>query len=553
MTPTELLRGQRASLYVRLSKASDDRNLSKQGMIDDLQALCAARGFAEVALHVDDGKSGGVRDRPEFRAWLADAVEGRADVLLAWHVDRLSREGLNVAATILDVVEGKDLETGKVVRPPVRLIGYDDRLDSADGEGFRLNFLIKAEFARAELQRMKARSQARVKRLRKQKRSTGGLTPYGYQRAPRGPLELEHDPVSAPILRDVVRKVIKGSSILSLVKDLNNKKVLSPRDHAAMRDTGEPRKDRDSGEPLAPQLWTDTTLRRMLTNPVMLGYLTDENRRVVRDDDGNPVLRGEPLISKEDWSALQDAINGVKKPKHRTAPNALLSGEVDCPKCGEPLHFHWMVKPDRKQEYRYYRCSGRTRKNNGCTAAAPRAEQVEQAVSDVIYGTVGHLDVMRKVYVPGDDTAAQLADIEERMSELREDRKAGLYRGEQGSAEFRQMYSSLEQQREELAAKPSRPDGWEYVSTGQTYAEAWTAADVEARRALLRQSDVRIFAAKMTESEKPEAVSQWWDSLTATEGNRVLVHFEPKDTGGCHVWVGWHGDLAARIKAQSSA
>ncbi|MEU7773664.1 recombinase family protein [Micromonospora taraxaci] len=541
MTPADLLRGLRASLYVRLSKASDDRNLSKQGMVDDLRALCAARGFTEVALHIDDGKSGAVRDRPEFRAWLADAIEGRADVLVTWHVDRLSREGLNVAAIILDVIEGKDPQTGKKDHhKPVRLIGYDDRLDSGDPErddedsGFRMSFVIKAEQARAELNRMKKRSQARVKRMRKEKRSTGGLTPYGYQRAPRGSKELEHDPVSAPILREAVRRVIDGASIASVAKDLNTRGVLSPRDHAAVRDTGEPRKNRETGEALPPQLWTDQTLRRMLTNPVLLGWLTDD-RKVVRDNDGKPVLRGEPLISREDWDALQNAITGAKKPKHRTAPEAMLSGGVFCPLCGEVLHFHWAVKTS--QEYRYYRCSGRTRKENGCTAGAPRAERLEQLVGEVLLSTVGDLDVLRKVYVPGDDTATDLADVAERMRELREDRQAGLYRGEQGTAEFREMYANLEKRREQLASKPSRPDGWEYVTTGQTYRQLWESSDTAGRRTLLRDSGVRVEAMKAAATVSVGLFDRP-DGYVATD---VAVR------DGVQLGLYLPGDLAARV------
>ncbi|MFI2664817.1 recombinase family protein [Micromonospora carbonacea] len=497
----------RASLYVRLSKAADERNLSKQGMVDDLRRLCTAHGFAEVALHVDDGASGGIRNRPAFKAWLADATEGHADVLVAWHVDRLSREGLNVAAVILDVIEGKDPETGQVVRPPVRLIGFYDRLDSADGEGFRLNFLIKAELARAELSRMKSRAQARVRRMRKEKRAIGGLTPYGYQRAARGSLELEHDPVSAPILQDMVRRVIDGASVGSVARDLNARGVLSPRDHAAMRDTGQPRKNKETGEPLPRQAWTDETVRRMLTNPVLLGCLT-EDKKIVRNGDGSPVRRGEALISDDEWAALQGTINGAKRPKTRKAPDALLSGEVNCPECGSVLHYHYLVKPDRKQEYKYYRCAGRTRKGNGCTAAALRAEELEQAVTDFILTTFGDLEIMKKVYVPGDDVATRLAEVEERLSELREDRKAGLYRGEQGAAEFREMYASLEQQREELEALPSRPEGWKYIPSGRTYRQQWNGADTVGRRKTLNEAGVKIWAAKCTTDNASEILTQ---------------------------------------------
>ncbi|MGX4655399.1 recombinase family protein [Micromonospora sp. SCSIO 07396] len=487
-------RALRASLYVRLSRAADDRNLSKQGMVDDLRRLCASHGFLEVALHVDDGASGGIRNRPGFRGWLADALEGNADVLVAWHVDRLSREGLNVAATILDVIEGKDPETGQVVRPPVRLIGYDDRLDSADGEGFRLNFVIKAELARAELSRMKSRAQARVRRMRKEKRNVGGLVPYGYQKALRGELELEHDPVSAPLLQEAVARVIGGASIASVAKDFNQRGVLSPRDHASVRDTGKPRRDKETGEPLPPQEWTDQTLRRMLTNPVLLGYLTVD-RKIVKEN-GSPVMRGLPLISGDDWAALQDAITGARKPKTRKAPDALLSGEAYCPQCGCILHYHYAVKPERKQVYKYYRCSGRTRKGNGCTEPALPADDLDQAVTEFVLSTFGDLEIMKKAYVPGDDVSSQLSEVEESLKELREDRKAGLYRGERGAAEFRQMYSELESRREELESLPSRPEGWKYMPTGRTYRQKWNSADTAGRRKTLSEAGVKVWASK---------------------------------------------------------
>ncbi|WP_132197142.1 recombinase family protein [Kribbella orskensis] len=68
--------------------------------------------------HVDDGLTGALRNRPEFIAWLDDARECRASTLIAWHVDRMTREGVNVAAAILDVAEGKDPETGKAHPAP---------------------------------------------------------------------------------------------------------------------------------------------------------------------------------------------------------------------------------------------------------------------------------------------------------------------------------------------------------------------------------------------------------------------------------------------------
>jgi len=185
----------RASLYVRLSVAANGENMSLAGMTEDLRALCEREGFDEVALHVDNGLSGAVRDRPQFLAWLADAREGRADVLVTWHTDRLSREGLQVAAMLLDVVEGKDRDSGKVVHAPVRL--FDSKgLDSREGESFRLRFVLQAEIARAERERMRDRNRAAYRRVRAAGRWSGA-TPYGYRPAdnPNGPGKvLEIDP-----------------------------------------------------------------------------------------------------------------------------------------------------------------------------------------------------------------------------------------------------------------------------------------------------------------------------------------------------------------------
>ncbi|GAB1640697.1 hypothetical protein KRMM14A1259_11200 [Krasilnikovia sp. MM14-A1259] len=53
----------RASLNVRRSKAVGSTNMSRDGMIADLRALCAREGFVEIVLRVDDGYAGSLRWR----------------------------------------------------------------------------------------------------------------------------------------------------------------------------------------------------------------------------------------------------------------------------------------------------------------------------------------------------------------------------------------------------------------------------------------------------------------------------------------------------------
>src|SRR4051794_41106440 len=98
-------RGGWASVYIRLSREAGAANLSLQGMTDEACALADQAGYEVFAVHVDDGTSGATRTRPQFLAWLEDARSGHVDALVTFHADRLTREGVNVAAMVLDVVE----------------------------------------------------------------------------------------------------------------------------------------------------------------------------------------------------------------------------------------------------------------------------------------------------------------------------------------------------------------------------------------------------------------------------------------------------------------
>jgi site-specific DNA recombinase len=206
---TNITRQLTASIGVRLSKQSKDSNTSLQGMIDDCRALAARLGAHVLEpIHVDDGTSGSIRDRPKFLAWMQDGISGRADILIAPHTDRVTREGVNVAAMVLDVVEGK--APGSV--GPVRLVTVDG-LDSDDEDSFRWRFVIQAEIARSELRRIKDRNTKTRARLNEAGRWAGGPVPFGCRVVKRdGKKYLEADPREADILREVARRLIDGQA-----------------------------------------------------------------------------------------------------------------------------------------------------------------------------------------------------------------------------------------------------------------------------------------------------------------------------------------------------
>ncbi|MEV5319183.1 recombinase family protein [Streptomyces sp. NPDC052687] len=456
----------RASLYARLSVAADAENLSLEGMVEDMRALCAREGLEEVALHIDDGKSGGRRDRDEFQAWLNDARTGFCDVLVNPVTDRLTREGLNVAATILDVVEGKDPATGKLAHPPVRLIDCNG-LDSAHGDAFRFRFVIQAEVGRAERERIRQRSRNRARNLRRAGRWGGGTPPFGYRAVPNpngAGWVLEIEPEEAQAIREAVEALLKTppDPLTRVVRRLNHQGVAPRRAKA----------------------WSRVTLRKVLTGDHILGRVT-QNGRLLRDEEGEILAPFPAVLTVSQVSALRSRLapNGTA-PKGGGHPARVLSGLLTCHSClGDLIVHHAAARtrdgkekaPDRPPKI-MYRCNTRSQGGVCEKPVTVTAGPIEDYIVGLYLGTVGHMPMYKeKTIVSG---LEELAMIEEEIKDALADLATAA-----DAATFARLQRLQARQQELSGMDTGRRT--EMVPTGQTMAEYWESAMVDDRRDLL--------------------------------------------------------------------
>ncbi|MFE4718523.1 recombinase family protein [Streptomyces sp. NPDC056728] len=460
----------RASLYTRLSVAADAENMSLEGTIDDMRALCEREGLEVLEpIHVDDGKSGGFRDRDEFQAWLNDAREGRCEVLVNPVTDRLTREGLNVAASILDVVEGKDPATGRPAHKPVRLLDCNG-LDSLHGDGFRFRFVIQAEVGRAERERIRARSRDRARRLRRAGRWAGGTVPFGYKAVPNPELNEEGKPkgwVLAIEPEEAKHIRTAAEAVLKEVPDPFNR-IVRRMNHAGVK-------------PRRAKWWSRQTLMKALTGDHIMGRATS-NGRPIRDEEGNILAPWPAVLTPAEVAAIRTVLAPDPNAPYSGGrrPVRLLSSLASCPTCGRTLKvFRQKSRTQNPEPVVGYRCDTRTRGGICDRPVAITALQAEAIVEGRYLAAVGHMPmyVERAIVSSVDELADVEANIKEAVADL----------ATSADAETFAKLQKLQARRDELAAlEPERRT--EMVATGRTMAEHWADAMVDDRRDLLDQA-----------------------------------------------------------------
>jgi DNA invertase Pin-like site-specific DNA recombinase len=433
----------------------------------DCRRVAAEHGLNVVAVHLDDGISGAVRNRPAFLAWLADGREGRAGTLIAWHADRMTREGVNVAAMILDVVEGKDDTTGKVTRTPVRLLDTKGLDSWGDETAFRFRFVIAAEVARAERARMADRSKAAKRRGTAAGRWVGGHAPIGYRVIdnPNGAGRvLDIDPTEAAFVREAARRVLAGDTFTSVLRWANSAEGVPPRRAVA---------------------WGWKSLEQVLTGHPISGRVVrrvNGSRTEVVDvlgEDGKPVTIP-AIVTPDESAALRSVLTPKADPRKRGGrkPSELLSGLMVCDSCGNRLT---VARPTKDAPV--YRCQ------IGKLAGCQRPTSVRCAIADAYVAERFLAAHGARPYLVRSITVAGAAEAEAAERDVAQ-AVAEVTKAATPEAVARLL--DAQARRDAAAALPKTSEVL-LLNTGRTVAEQWEACEDKAdRRAMLTANIAEI-------------------------------------------------------------
>lgn len=306
----------RVGLYCRVSHDPTGRGTSVADQEKEGRAWCAANGHLVAWLIVDNDISASrysKKERPGFtevqrRLAGADPVE----ILWAWESSRFTRD-LKVYAQVRALCEryevlwsyhGKTYDMSRA----------DDRFSTA------LDVILGERASDDTSDRVQRAVDARV-----EAGTAHGRVPYGYRAVYHphtgAPIGREPDPGTAPVVKEIVRRVLGEEPSYQIAKDLNRRGVISPHGFRLQR-TG---KSVNDARP-----WTISLVRQLAENPTYAALRTYEG--AVKGE-----ATWEPIISvAEHRRVVARFSDPARKNTRDREVKHLLAGIVLCGVCGDP-------------------------------------------------------------------------------------------------------------------------------------------------------------------------------------------------------------------------
>lgn len=352
-----------AAIYDRVSEdRAHGRSVAEQEA--DNRRVVEANGWTLAGVWTDNDRGASRYSRKKRPAWeqLVDRLEaGGIDVLVTWEASRAQR----------------DLEVYLRLRNLCRRLGilwcYNGRTYDLTRHEDAFATGLDALLAEREVDLTRERVLRAVRANAVSGRPHGKL-PYGYRReydaASGALLRQVPDETTAPIVREMYRRIAAGDSCRGVAVDLTRRAVPPPR----------PGKHGD---------WYGSTVRTIVLSP------TNIAQRVHRGQIVGPAS-WPPLVDEQLWHAAVARLEDPARPRMPdTAARHLLSGVAVCGVCGGSVT---VIRP---HGYRTYTC-----RRLHCVA---RSEKLLDAY--VVDRVLALIEQRSDLTDPDDDTRPDLAAL----------------------------------------------------------------------------------------------------------------------------------------------
>lgn len=431
----------RAAIYCRISKDREGAGLGVQRQEQDCREIAQKLGWEVAYVLVDNDISAySGKLRPKYRELLEVMKTGTIQGVIAWHTDRLHRSPIELEEYI-DVSDKHGVTTQTVKAGEIDL-------STASGKAVARTL---GAWARFESEHKSDRITRKKRQLAHEGAFSGGPIPYGWQITDGTPLIVEAD---AKEIRQAFSATIAGESIGSIVRDLNERGVLTRRG----------------------QKWTSTAVRNLLLRPTYAGLAAYRGEIV-----GQSTFP--PIITEDEWRTVTAILtNPARRTQTDSRVKHLLAGLLRCGFCGAPMQISSRAGGTSDARF-YYKC--RTR---GTGHAFQTAGPVEELVSDMVIARLDQPGIIARLSGPqNQDRQHQLqseaASLRGRLDEAANSFADGLITAKQLESITGRVQGKLEDIEKELAlaARASVVP----ASAQDNVRAWWESAGIERQRAVI--------------------------------------------------------------------
>ena len=453
-------------IYIRLSRDDgrhfdESESVSNQRSIirEHIDAYDDGDIYRIVDEYVDDGISGTTDDeRGDFQRMLKDIKRGRINCVI---VKDLARSFRNYSD------QGYYLDDW-FPRYGVRFISlYHQALDSYKDPKMMRSIAVPIQGVLNE--NHCAETSEKIREVFDMKRRNGqhigSFAAYGWLKDPENKNSLILDEEAAGVINDMADMLLSGMSLNGITIYLNEHGILCPAEYKRKKLGLKYANPSMSERPL----WSATTVRRILTDPMMCGDLIQGRYRTI-----SYKVHVQERVPQEEWYIVPDAIPAIidrekferiqalLKRDTRSAPGEtklyLFSGFLRCADCGKAMC------RSKVRNSVYYYC--RTYKSNSklaCTKHTIRHDKLEAAVLAAIQQQV-YLAVDYEKLIDEINNAPRRSSHAGKLTTLIESKEKELaklsrYRqelykdwkdGELSQSDYRSLKAEFEQQTAQL-------------------------------------------------------------------------------------------------------
>ena len=346
-----------AALYARVSSDRQDVDLSVSAQLRALKEYAKANGYSVAREYIDEAESGRIANRPQFREMIEEGSKPKApfEVILVWKFSRFTRKREHAVAF-----------KSQLRRKGIRVVSITEQAED-NATGRLLEGIIESvdEYYSENL------AQEVVRGMREAALRgffLGSKAPFGYRKvkvsdgAKERPI-LEVDPATAPVVRELFEKSLRGSGLKELCKELNERGVTNRG-----------------------KRWNKGGLHYVLRNEAYTGAAVwgrtskgQEAADPVRVEGAWPALVSRELFD-DVQQAMSDRAPKVQRPARVGSPY-LLSGLLRCGVCGKP----YSAQGAKSGQFAYYICGTLFREGAGtCSARYLNAPKLETFVVEKI-------------------------------------------------------------------------------------------------------------------------------------------------------------------------